>query len=312
MRTRLLIPAALLLCGCGLHHRPVAPEPARSPARDSLFVVDEARNDTVASRGPVEGMLALMDPDVVYLRAGIPAVYGRDGVRAAIAHDAGDGAGNSIVWQPLGGGVSDDLASGYTFGVAARASAKRAPLPVRFERYIAFWRRGPAQPWRITAYAEVNGPTTGEAALPALATSPSVPILPKPLDEARTKVREADSLFADLAYRMGVGYAFSNTVAANGILFGTPALVIGPDAVREFYQSRGETSLAWKPVFAGVAGSGDLGFTVGESIRTVRGPSGAAVQRFGKYLTVWKRQKDGSWKFLVDGGNGSPSPEARR
>ena len=183
---------------------------------------------------------------------------------------------------------------------------------MRFERYIAFWRRAGSQPWRISAYAEVGGPMAGDVTLPALATSPSVPILPKPIDDARTKVREADSLFADLAYRMGVGYAFANTVAGNGVLFGNPALVIGPDAIREFYRARGETSLAWKPVFAAVAGSGDLGFTVGESIHTIRGPSGAAVQRFGKYLTVWKRQQDGSWKFLVDGGNGSPSPEARR
>jgi ketosteroid isomerase-like protein len=50
-----------------------------------------------------------------------------------------------------------------------------------------------------------------------------------------------------------------------------------------------------------------LGFTVGEYTLTGRGPTGAAVQRFGKYLTVWKRQPNGSWKFAVDGGNGSPA-----
>src|ERR1043166_3990238 len=107
---------------------------------------------------------------------------------------------------------------------------------------------------------------------------------------------------------MGTTYAFSNTAADQGVLFGLPELLIGPKIIREADEARGEsTSLTWKPVYANVAGSRDLGYTVGEYISTGRGPTGAAVQRFGKYLTVWKRQKDGTWKFLVDGGNTSPA-----
>ena len=125
-------------------------------------------------------------------------------------------------------------------------------------------------------------------------------------------MREADSLFADLAYRMGVGFAFSNTADESGAIFDSPVLVVGPNAIRDYYAGRPEVSLAWKPVYAAVAESADLGFTVGEYIQTVRGATGAAVQRFGKYLTVWKRQKDGSWKFVVDGGNPSPTPPDHR
>ncbi len=152
-------------------------------------------------------------------------------------------------------------------------------------------------------------------ALPSAASQPSPPILPKPLDAARTKVREADSLFADLAYRMGVGFAFSNTADESGAIFDSPRtlVLVGPKAaIRDYYAGRPEVSLAWKPVYAAVAESADLGFTVGEYIQTVRGATGAAVQRFGKYLTVWKRQKDGSWKFVVDGGNPSPTPPDHR
>jgi ketosteroid isomerase-like protein len=111
-------------------------------------------------------------------------------------------------------------------------------------------------------------------------------------------------LFADLADRMGSAFAFSNTVAPYGAVFGGPTLVIGPAAVREFEEARGAgTSLTWRPVDALAAESGDLGFTIGEYIATGRSPSGAAVQRFGKYLTVWQRQPDGGWKFVIDGGN---------
>jgi ketosteroid isomerase-like protein len=275
-----------------------------------VFRLDETRGDSLLARGPVEGMLALLSPDVIYLRAGVPAVYGRDAARALFA--AGSmGSPSNLAWQPLGGGVSDDLHSGYTFGVVARVSGVAAPI--HFERYIAYWHRLRSEPWRITAYAEVNSPPAAEVSLSADQTTTPIRQLSKRLEEARAAVRAADSSFADVAYRMGTGYAFSTTVAPTGVLFGDPQLVVGPDAVRALYAAQQSTSsLAWHPVYAAVAESEDLGFTIGEYISTGLGPSGAAVQRMGKYLTVWKRQRDGSWKFVVDGGNPTPSRESQR
>ena len=34
-----------------------------------------------------------------------------------------------------------------------------------------------------------------------------------------------------------------------------------------------------------------------------------SVVRHGKYVTIWKKQADGSWKFVVDIGNPSSPPE---
>ena len=48
--------------------------------------------------------------------------------------------------------------------------------------------------------------------------------------------------------------------------------------------------LYWWPQFAGVARSGDLGFTSGGATIPVR------------YVTVWQRQSDGGWKWIYDGG----------
>jgi hypothetical protein len=307
MTTRSLLPAALLLLGCRLHNQPVAPEPARGPARDSLFQLDQSRGDTVAARGPVDGMLALFDPDVVFLRAGVPATYGREAARVLFAAESHPSR-SAPVWEPLGGGVSYDLRSAYSFGIAARG----APTGTRLERYIAFWQRGRAQPWRIVAYAEVNGLPGVEVSLTADQLSPPVRQLSREAAEAAARIRGVDSLFSDLADRMGTAYAFSNTVAPYGAVFGGTRLIVGPDAVNEFYKTQnGGTALTWRPVFGSVATSGDLGFTIGEYIATGRGPSGAAVQRFGKYLTVWHRQSDGGWKFVVDGGNATPARAER-
>lgn len=306
MTTRLLLPAALLLCGCSLRHNPVAPEPARGPARDSLFQLDQTRGDSIAARGGIDGALALFHDGVIYLRAGVPAIYGRDAVRMLFAATS---ATRGQTWQPLGGGVSYDLRAGYTYGIAAHTAGS---APVRLDRYVAYWTRERGEPWRIIAYAEVNGPLGAEVSFSASQLAPPVASPPRALAGVVADVRAADSLFSDLADRIGTGFAFANTVAPDGVLFGPTQLVVGPRAVDEFFRAQPPgTSLTWRPVYASVAASGDLGFTIGESIRTGRGPSGAAVQRFGKYLTVWQKQRDGSWKFVVDGGNATPAKSER-
>src|SRR4051812_29517910 len=96
---RSLLPAALLLFGCSLRHKSAAPEPARGPARDSLFQLDQTRGDSVAARGGVDGALALFSPGIVFLRAGVPAIYGRDAARALL--NAGPTT-RAQAWQPLG------------------------------------------------------------------------------------------------------------------------------------------------------------------------------------------------------------------
>jgi ketosteroid isomerase-like protein len=218
-------------------------------------------------------------------------------------------------WQPLGGEVSRDGKSGYTFGVAAVGISTGSATPiVRLDRYLAFWRRSADGVWRVAAYSEVGSlpvpaetqPTTSELA-PTLA-------LPRGRRaEAAQQVREADSAFSLAADLQGTGVAFSSFVAPQGVVFAGTELVVGTDAVKAFYddQQRAGGALNWRPVFADATDSGDLGMTVGEYVFTGHGPTGAIVQRFGKYLTIWKRQPGGEWRFVVDGGSGSPTPGGR-
>jgi ketosteroid isomerase-like protein len=69
------------------------------------------------------------------------------------------------------------------------------------------------------------------------------------------------------------------------------------------------TSLTWTPVKADMAASGDLGYTFGNYIFKSKNKEGKIVASYGKYMSVWKRQKDGSWKVVVDMGNSSPEPK---
>lgn len=70
-----------------------------------------------------------------------------------------------------------------------------------------------------------------------------------------------------------------------------------------------DNHLAWTPVGADMSASGDLGYTYGTYEFRSTDKNGHPTVEFGKYTTVWKKQKDGRWKVVLDMGNSSPRPK---
>jgi ketosteroid isomerase-like protein len=66
--------------------------------------------------------------------------------------------------------------------------------------------------------------------------------------------------------------------------------------------------LTWTPVHADMAASGDLGYTYGTYEFRSKDKDGKPTVEHGKYVSIWKKQKDGSWKVAMDMGNSSPGP----
>jgi ketosteroid isomerase-like protein len=58
--------------------------------------------------------------------------------------------------------------------------------------------------------------------------------------------------------------------------------------------------ISWRPKQVDVARSGELGYTSGVYRMSFCDPSGRTFSDKGKYLMVWKKQSDGSWKVLFD------------
>ena len=59
-------------------------------------------------------------------------------------------------------------------------------------------------------------------------------------------------------------------------------------------------TISWATSTARVAASGDIGFTAGTYQESYRGPDGNPVTHTGKYLCVWAKQADGTWKATND------------
>jgi ketosteroid isomerase-like protein len=64
--------------------------------------------------------------------------------------------------------------------------------------------------------------------------------------------------------------------------------------------------LTWTPVGADISSSGDLGYTYGNYEFHAKDKEGKPLVQYGKYTSIWKQQKDGSWKVVLDMGNASP------
>ena len=128
---------------------------------------------------------------------------------------------------------------------------------------------------------------------------------------AREALLRTDREFSDAARDVGVAEAFVRYADANATMLpaGQDALT-GVEAIRKQFADypKGAT-LVWKPVRAEVARSGDLGYTIGTYVARGPGGDGGEVVRYGKYCSVWKRQADGKWKWVVDVGTPSPEPK---
>jgi ketosteroid isomerase-like protein len=69
-------------------------------------------------------------------------------------------------------------------------------------------------------------------------------------------------------------------------------------------------SVTWSPSAADVGSGGDLGYTRGTYEMHVESSEGPVTIN-GKYLTIWKKQADGTWMVTADmfNADGPPTPQ---
>ena len=117
-------------------------------------------------------------------------------------------------------------------------------------------------------------------------------------------LKQADRDFAKATAERRVEGWVSN-FAEEGVQLTPEGNIRGHQAIREYMAvlAQPEFSLAWQPVFADISRSGDLGYTLGTYELHSRDAQGNAVKRTGRYVTIWKKQKDGSWKVVLDTGH---------
>lgn len=123
-------------------------------------------------------------------------------------------------------------------------------------------------------------------------------------DKWKSEIIQTEKDFSAMAQKEGIQKAFLAYAADDVVLSRNDSLIIGKEALKEFYEKRkpspGKASLSWEPDFADVSSSGDIGYTYGRYVYTFTDSLGNSTSREGIFHTVWKRQPDGKWRFVWD------------
>ena len=119
-----------------------------------------------------------------------------------------------------------------------------------------------------------------------------------------------DKAFSDMSVAQGQHAAFLAYMTDDVHLFtGAHPPIIGKDAVAKQYADEERTDpsykdqrLEWTPVEGEASPDGMLGWTRGTWIYSVKKADGTPNKLTGYYVTEWRRQADGKYKFCLDIG----------
>lgn len=124
----------------------------------------------------------------------------------------------------------------------------------------------------------------------------------------KTALMETDRAFSKLSAQKGMKYAMMQYIDSKGILLRPNALPIaGGDAIDFISQGNDSTyTMTWEPNGGSVAKSGEVGYTYG--VYSLK-PNNKDTVLYGTYVSIWKKQPDGKWKFVLETGNDGISNE---
>jgi len=296
---------ALVAAGCAAHGAAapgVASTPPGGAARAALLAADDALASALGARPPADAFGPFLAADVVF---GLPAadlVHGKEAALALLAPPPL--AATVTAWHRAAGAISEDGREGYTFGWLHRTKAGGAAT---FGKYLAVW-RVEADGWRVEAFlwrTAKRAPATPPPDSDVVAGYRGSPA-PGDAGALTRSVLAADAEFAALSLAKGYGIAFARYADSRAICFTNGDFQWGPAGVRDVFGGWSpEEELSWVPKAGRAAASGDLAWTAGFATMTV-GTGASATRAYSNYLTIWARQPDGSWRWLLEADNSRP------
>ncbi|MDB4908837.1 MAG: hypothetical protein JWO05_3621 [Gemmatimonadetes bacterium] len=197
--------------------------------------------------------------------------------------------------------VSADGDDGYAYGYldVVRASGDTAP-----GEFHGYWRRSLAGRWEILAIGRgrrASVSVTRETPEP-FGRAPGVTRFDRrmPADVLRS-LSSVDQEFSDSSTASTRSRAFEAFAAPNVAKIGPDgAYVFGPPAVGRLFLQAPAGTFQWTPELAMSSASQDLGFTIGHVVQGAEPAGRNPNAPRGRYLTIWRRQPDGRWRYVVD------------
>jgi len=122
----------------------------------------------------------------------------------------------------------------------------------------------------------------------------------KPVADPKV-LMDADLAFSDFSVANGYQKSFIEFADDSLVLLHDNSMpIIGKQNLIKSYEGKSDSGivLSWKPAKAMIAESGELGYTYGFWKYVAQKDTTE-----GTYMTVWKKDVNGNWKFIADTGN---------
>lgn len=129
--------------------------------------------------------------------------------------------------------------------------------------------------------------------------------------KAADAVRAADAAWLKAYTAKDLDKAVAFCDEQGSMLMPSAPIATGKDAIAKLIASHFAihySKLTWHPNSVGVARSGELGYTSGTYELSFKDASGKTIADKGKYLIVWKKYPDSTWKVLFDMSNSDLPP----
>ena len=160
----------------------------------------------------------------------------------------------------------------------------------------------------MTAAAQVPGALPGTTPSPATSPYKLIPIPPATISPGALKLLDLEIKFAQ-SVAEGGGKAFGSWFADDAVTLsnGKPA-VLGRGAIAAAANwSPKDYSLTWNAEGAQMGASNDMGFTWGHYEGRSKSANGPDVVTTGRYITIWRKLPDGTWKVAMDASANEPA-----
>ena len=125
------------------------------------------------------------------------------------------------------------------------------------------------------------------------------------LPQALTQMVEAERAFAARALVVGWKAAFLEYFADSAIGFDSGSVGLARDQVGANPDPPKDHRLIWEPRYGDVAASGELGYLTGP-VRSIQPSRDNGRPRYSTYTSIWKRERNGSFKVVMDVGVNTP------
>jgi ketosteroid isomerase-like protein len=126
---------------------------------------------------------------------------------------------------------------------------------------------------------------------------------PADKDKIKKEIFQTEKAFEKMTSEKGIAEAFYYFADENAVIIReNNTLIKKKENIKIYYDKKNlkNATVNWTPDYIDVSDCGTLGYTYGKFVWKIKNDDGTIKEIKGIFHTVWKKQKDNTWKYVWD------------